>query len=372
MRPEPRHVATRRTRRHFLRGGALFGGGLLLGGAGALIGPRAVPGAGGGAQVGPLVPVAPPVAEPNLRVAARPRRLAEGDLVRLVSPAGPPDAGLVGIGVSLLESWGLRVEVSEHALESDGYLSAPDADRLDDLNAALNDPDVRAVIATRGGYGVQRIVDGVDFDAVGADPKLVVGYSDITALHTALWQRASVTSLHAPMAAWHGELNTGATEKSLRDALMTTKDVRLERDPDEPTASVRANGKVSGRLLGGNLSTLVAEREAWPDLTGAILFVEDVGEEPYRIDAMLTEMLRAGVLDRVAGVAVGQFYECVGGQGNWSAADVLTDRLGELGVPMAGGFPVGHGHGPRAMPLGTQAELDGKAGTLTVEAAVIE
>lgn len=371
MRPEPRHVATRQTRRRFLRGGALFGGGLLLGGAGALIGPRAVPGAGGGTK-GVASPVAAPVPEPNTRVVARPRKLSDGDLVRLVSPAGPPDAGLVAIGVSLLESWGLRVEVSEHALESDGYLSAPDADRLADLNDALNDPEVRAVIATRGGYGAQRIVDGVDFAAVQADPKLMVGYSDITALHTALWQRASVASLHAPMAAWHGELNTGATEKSLREALMTTKDVRLERDSGEPTASVRANGKVSGRLLGGNLSTLVAERETWPDLTGAILFVEDVGEEPYRIDAMLTELLRAGVLDGVVGVAVGQFYECVGGQGHWSAADVLKDRFGELGVPMAGGFPVGHGHGPRAMPLGTQAELDGKAGTLTVEAAVIE
>ncbi|HEY1178533.1 MAG TPA: LD-carboxypeptidase, partial [Phytomonospora sp.] len=296
----------------------------------------------------------------------------EGDRVRLVSPAGPPDRALVDIGVRLLEGWGLKVEISRHALESDGYLSAPDSARLDDLNEALADPDVRAVIATRGGYGVQRVVDDVDFAAVGADPKLVVGYSDITALHTALWRNASVATLHAPMAAWHGELNTAATERSLREAMMTTGDVRLERRPGDPTAPVKAKGRASGTLLGGNLSTLVAERGTWPDLTGAILFLEEVREEPYRIDAMLTELLRAGVLDGVSGVAVGQFTECTGGPGAWSAADVLTDRLGELGVPMAGGFPVGHGNDPRALPLGTRAELDGKAGTLIVEAAVIE
>ncbi|GIG68529.1 S66 peptidase family protein [Phytomonospora endophytica] len=374
MHVDPRQFSTRRS---FLRGGALFGGGLLLGGAGAVAGARAVSGGGDGGT-GPRGDGSPVAGdggsapEPDVRVAVRPRRLVEGDLVRLVSPAGPPDRGLVDIGVRLLEGWGLRVELSEHALESAGYLSASDADRLSDLNTALADPEVRAVVATRGGYGVQRVVDEVDYGAVAADPKLVVGYSDITALHTALWRNASVATLHAPMAAWHGELNTAGTERSLRRALMSSADVRLERDPDAPTAPVKAKGTASGTLLGGNLSTLVAERGAWPDLTGAILFLEEVREEPYRIDAMLTELLRAGVLDGVVAVAVGQFTECTGGQGTWSAADVLKDRLGELGVPMAGGFPVGHGYDPRALPLGTRAELDGKAGTLTVEAAVIE
>ncbi|MEV0645572.1 LD-carboxypeptidase [Phytomonospora sp. NPDC050363] len=311
-----------------------------------------------------------PTPEPVPPKAVRPPRLVRGDKVRLVSPAGPPDHAAVEVGIALLEGWGLTVEVAEHALGHAGYLSASDGKRLADLDDAFADPEVRAVIATRGGYGAQRIVDGVDYAAVRADPKPMVGYSDITALHTALWRRASVASLHGPMAAWKSDLNTAAGERALRDALMSARDVVLERDPGDPTASVKVAGRATGTLLGGNLSTLVAEHRNLPDLTGAILFLEDVHEEPYRIDAMLTGLLRAGALDGVTGVAVGQFYECVGGQGNQTAADVLTDRLGDLGVPVLGGLPVGHGYGPLSMPLGTRAELDAKAGTLTIEAAV--
>lgn len=300
--------------------------------------------------------------------AAKPPRLSEGDLVMLVSPGGPPNADAVDTGIALLESWGLRVTVSEHALDSFGYLSAPDADRLADLNAALADPEVRAVMTTRGGYGTQRIIDDAVFPA--SDPKLLIGYSDITALHLAAYVRAGWASLHSPMAAWASDNNTPETEAALRAALMTTDPVVLERDPAEPTSQVVVAGTAEGVLLGGNLSLLAAEPESLnaPDLAGAILFIEDVNEAPYRVDGMVTKLLRAGALDEVAGIAVGQFVNSTGS--GWTLPEVLLDRLGDLGVPVLGGLKIGHGADPRVMPIGVAAALDADAGTLTIEAAV--
>lgn len=330
----------------------------LLGGAAALVGGSVL----GATHAGTAAAHKPsPV--------TRPRKLAEGDVVMVVSPGGATNATAVNKGVALLESWGLEVRLSKHALDKFGYLSAPDADRLADLNEALADPDVRAVMSTRGGYGTQRIIDEVEFPA--SDPKLIIGYSDITALHLAVYNRAATASLHSPMAAWSSN-NTEETAKALRGALTTTEPVVLTRDASEPTAAVEVAGTASGTLLGGNLSMLVSEPESRNgiDLDDAILFIEDVGESPYRVDRMLTELLRAGTLNNVAGVAIGQFTDSTGNPGDWTIAETLRDRLTPLGVPVIGGLRVGHGADPRVMPLGVPAELDTKAGTLTVEAAV--
>ncbi|ADD43057.1 S66 peptidase family protein [Stackebrandtia nassauensis] len=331
----------------------------LLGGAAALV---------GGSVLGVSTSGTAAAHKPTI---VRPRKLSEGDVVMLVSPGGSPNATSVDKGIALLESWGLTVRVAEHALDKFGYLSAPDADRLADLNAALADPEVRAVMATRGGYGTQRIIDEVEFP--DADPKLIIGYSDITALHLAAYKRADTASLHAPMAAWNSN-NTAETEKALRGALFTTDPVVLTRDPAEPTAGVEVAGTASGILLGGNLSMLCSEPENRNglDLDDAILFIEDVGESPYRVDRLLTELLRAGTLKHVAGVAIGQFTDSTGNPGDWTVAEVLRDRLTPLGVPVIGGLRIGHGADPRVMPLGVPAELDTKAGTLTVEAAVAD
>lgn len=289
----------------------------------------------------------------------------------IVSPAGPTEAESVQEGVALLESWGLRAKLSEHALETYGYLSAPDNERLADLNAAIADPEVRAVMATRGGYGVQRIIDDVDFEALSADPKLVIGYSDITALHLAVQNRAGMASLHAPMAAW-SSYNTKKTERALRNALTTTEPVVLERRPNDLTGGVEVPGKATGTLVGGNLTLLTTEPESGnlPDFDGAILFIEDVGESPYSLDRMLTMLIRTGRLEGLAGVAIGQFTGAEGDPGEWTLPEVLVDRLTPLGVPVLGGLPIGHDKNPRVMPLGVRAELDTSAGTLTVESAV--
>ena len=302
----------------------------------------------------------------------RPRMLKRGDRVRLVSPASSPEAKAVRRGEELLRSWGLEVEYAEHALDEFGYLAATDAERLSDLNAALADPKVRGVICTRGGYGVQRIIDGVDRHAVRRDPKPLVGFSDITGLQQWLWRQTGLATIHGPMAAWNDDRTGPKSAEALRTALMTTDRIVLTRNPDEPGADVEVPGRARGTLLGGNVSLLAAavgNREL-PGLRGAILFLEDVGEAPYRLDRMLTSMRRSGVLDGLAGIALGQWTDCEGEPGEWTVSEMLRDRLGDLGVPILGGLPIGHGQGQLTMPLGVRATLDTAAGTLNAEPAV--
>ena len=305
-------------------------------------------------------------------VPLRPPALQAGDLVTLVSPAGPTSPDRVACGVALLESWGLRVAVAPHAYARSGFYAGSDAQRLADLNAALADPAVRGVVCTRGGYGAQRIVDRLDMAAVRADPKVVVGFSDITALQLALWRGARLATVHGPGAAWLDRRTGPPSVESLRAAVMSGEPVVLARDPAEETAVVAVPGTASGILLGGNLCLVAASigTQDMPDLSGAILLLEDIDEPPYKVDRMLTQLRRTGVLRGLAGVALGQFTNCADG---WPVrvTDVLADRLGDLGVPVLGGLRVGHGPGQLSVPLGVPARLDAAAGTLTAAPAVV-
>jgi muramoyltetrapeptide carboxypeptidase len=289
----------------------------------------------------------------------------------LVSPSGPTRAERVARGVELLTGWGLRVTLAPNVYARDGYLAGGDALRAADLNAAFADPAVRGVLCTRGGYGAQRVVDAVDMAAVRRDPKVVVGFSDITALQLALWRGARLATVHGPGAARLDERTPAASAESLRAAVTTTAPVTVKRDEAEETAPVRVPGVARGTLLGGNLSLLASSvgTPDMPDLAEAILLIEDVDEPPYKVDRMLTHLRRAGLLDGLAGVVVGQFTNCADA---WDVpvAAVLAERLGDLGVPVLGGLPIGHGVGQFTVPVGVPAVLDADAGTLTAEAAV--
>ncbi|WP_091089927.1 S66 peptidase family protein [Micromonospora nigra] len=289
----------------------------------------------------------------------------------LVSPSGPTRPERVARGIELITGWGLRPVPAPNAYARQGYLAGGDALRAADLNAAFADPQVRGVICTRGGYGAQRVVDAIDMAAVHRDPKVVAGFSDITALQFALWRGARLATVHGPGAVWLDERTPPRSAESLRAALTTTRPVTVVADPFEETHPVRVPGRATGPLLGGNLCLVVASLGTpdMPDLTGAVLLLEDVQEPPYKIDRMLTQLRRAGVLDGLAGVAVGQFTDCADG---WDVGvvDVLADRLGDLGVPVLGGLPIGHGVGQLTVPVGTDATLDATAGTLTVCPAV--
>ncbi|MBC3955462.1 S66 peptidase family protein [Pseudomonas triticifolii] len=298
-----------------------------------------------------------------------PQVLRTGDAVALVSPAGPVDPRKIESAVEVLKSWGLRPRVYPHALGKHSFYSGTDEERLADLNAALADPEIRAVICSRGGYGMQRIVQQVDMDAVRRDPKLVTGFSDITALHGALWSHARMASIHGPVAT---QLERGGLFASgMRHVLMSTEPVLLTSDPAAPTASVRTRGTAQGVLLGGNLCILSTSLGTpfMPDLTGAILLLEEVGEAAYRVDRMLTHLGNCGILERLAGIALGEFSPAANTGGTISPAHVLAERLGHLGIPVLGGLPVGHGDVNQAVPLGTQAVLDAEAGTLLVSSA---
>src|SRR5215467_10979443 len=289
----------------------------------------------------------------------------------LVSPSGPVRPERVEAGVAMLQSWGLDVRYAPGALDRHGYLAGLDDARLSGLNSAIRDPKVRAVICTRGGYGAQRIVDGLDAAALRDDPKLLVGFSDITALQLAAWRHGRLATVYAPMAAWSAERTGEASAESLRAAIMSTSGVVLQARSDEETSGVRVTGpRVDGALIGGNLCMIASTigTPDMPDLHGAILLIEDVDEPPYKVDRMLTQLRRSGALDGIVGVAVGQFTRCSDG---WQTTivDVLLDRLGDLGVPMLGGLPIGHGRDQLSVPVGVPATLDAAAGTLTASPA---
>jgi muramoyltetrapeptide carboxypeptidase len=295
--------------------------------------------------------------------------LSPGDTVRLVSPASFPNQEWLATSVTILEGWGLVVEVGDHALDQWGYMAGRDHERLDDLNDAFRAPHVRAVVSTRGGAGAYRIAGGIDVDAVRRDPKPLVGFSDITYLHLALWDRCRLATIH-------GCLAGGRATEGVRRLLMTTEPLVLEREPDALSARLHRPGRASGPLIGGNLRSVAGCVGAGlPSLEGAVVFLEDERKVGLgQVDRQLTQLLRSGALDGVAGIALGLFtgFDDYTDRG-WHLTDVLEDRLGNLGVPVLGGPKLGHGGvGADGSPdqdattIGPTAVLDATAATLTV------
>jgi muramoyltetrapeptide carboxypeptidase len=300
----------------------------------------------------------------------RPRILHPGDRVRIVSPASTPDKDGVYRCADIFRSWGLQVELGKSVFREVGYIAGSDKERIEDFNDALRDPGIRAVFASRGGKGAYRIADKIDFEAVRADPKFVVGFSDITSLHLILWQECRLVGIHGPMASWSAEYIGPASVEALRRSVMTADPVALRSHTLEATSALTTTGRTSGRLLGGNLDA-IANAAGWslPSFDGAILLIEGFGVGLGHIDRQLTMLTNAGHLDGLRGVAVGQFTKC-GTHGDWTAIDVLRDRLDRLGVPILGGLPIGHGNHPATVPLGTTAILDADEGKMEVESGV--
>lgn len=295
--------------------------------------------------------------------------LRPGDRVRLVSPSSPPSTTWLAESIEILSGWGLRVEVGRHVLDESGYMAGRDEDRLADLNDAFRDPGVRAVIATRGGAGAYRIADGIDVDAVRADPKPVLGFSDITNIHLAVWARAGLATIHGCLA--------GPTARAdAQHLLMSTQPLVVPRSPAALSAAVEVPGRASGTLVGGNLRELAGwVGAAVADLSGTIVLIEDRRHVGLgQVDRNLTQLIRSGLLVGARGIVVGSFEGFAGYlDGGWTVLDVLQERLGSLGVPVLGGLDVGHDVvGPDGSPdqhavvLGAPATLDTGAGTLTV------
>lgn len=297
----------------------------------------------------------------------RPPRLRPGAKVAVVAPSGPVPADRLDAGLDLLRGWGLDPVVAPHVLDRHrefDYLAGTDEARAGDLQDAWCDPSVAAVLCARGGYGVQRMVDLLDWDAVrAAAPKPFVGYSDITALHEAFAVRAGVATLHGPMVAALTFLKDPATQESLRATLFEPDTVRTV---GQATARALVPGRAHGITLGGCVSLLAADLgtpHARPSAAGGLLLIEDIEEEPYRLDRILTQLLRSGWLDGVAGIVLGSWAGC----GPYETVRaLLLDRLGGLGVPIVEELGFGHGPTNLTVPLGVPAVLEASADTATL------
>ncbi|KYK43862.1 hypothetical protein A1D31_37755 [Bradyrhizobium liaoningense] len=286
----------------------------------------------------------------------------------MVSPASTPDQEGVARCQDLLESLGFQVELGRHVFDRLGYLAGRDEDRLADLNDALNDPDVRAIVATRGGKGAYRIADKLDLGRFRDNPKLLIGFSETTILHLAIWHQAKTAGLHGACwdAARFGEISAKTFEQGIRSA----EPITITSSLNDLTATLTTSGKARGILMGGNLD-MIASAAGWilPSLEGTILLIEDVRKGLGQVDRNLTRLLNSGCLHGITGIAVGQFTDFEEAAG-WSVIDVLRGRLAPLQVPILGGLPIGHGPNAMALAIGSQAVLDANAKILTVESAV--
>ncbi len=286
--------------------------------------------------------------------------LKAGDAIAVVSPSGAVDSEALDVGLAWCAAR-YRVSLGAAARERAGFLAGADDARAADVTAALRDRSVRAVVAARGGYGATRLLDGSAgrwVTALRDDPKPLVGFSDITALH-AVWSRAGVRSVHGTMVLGLGRCGGD-------DELVAV----LEGAVPTPWTGLQAwsAGDVTGVAAGGNLALLAAlVGTPWQlDLRGRVLFLEEIGEAPYRVDRMLTTLRSSGALDGVSGVVLGEFIKCEPGRDGFTVEEVLRERLGSLGVPVLAGAPFGHGASHRPWVQGARVTLRGD-GTVTFE-----
>jgi len=301
--------------------------------------------------------------EPPLRSLARPRALRPGDRLAVLCVSGPVDPEPLAAGLDALRFAGLE-PVRYPSLTDPGtmrpYLAGDDAMRAADLRAALTDPGIAGILFARGGYGAQRTLEAMDWDGLrGLPPKVLAGYSDVTAVLEAVAARFGWASLFSPMAAIRG----GAAHYSFGSLLRTLMRPGQAMTIRYPQAVTLVPGTARGVTVGGTLSLLTSSLGTGTSrpARGGILLLEDVGEEPYRVDRMLTQLRRSGYLDAVAGIVAGSFEGC--GPPDL-IQDILAERLGPLAVPTLAWANVGHGGPFQTFPLGIAAELDADRGVL--------
>jgi muramoyltetrapeptide carboxypeptidase len=314
----------------------------------------------------------------------KPKRLKAGDTVGLVAPASAINQDVeVDVARESLEGLGLKVKIGQHLRDKHGYLAGDDKDRAEDINRFFKDDSLAGVIAIRGGWGSARLLPYVDFDAIRRNPKVFMGYSDITALHNAIQAKTGLVTFHGPIGlgrwdAWSvdylkrvlfsAEAVTMSNKKDLSERNVFTQ-------VDNRTRTITP-GKARGKMMGGNLTVLTAILGSTyvPDYSGSILFLEDVQENLYRIDRMLTSLKLAGILDKAKGVVFGMCSQCSPGNDNYSALtmeEILADHIKTLGVPAWQGAMIGHDTPQWTVPFGLEVEIDSAACTVTMTEAAV-
>lgn len=313
----------------------------------------------------------------------KPERLNFGDTVGIITPASPPPPEAVDQAIAALEKYGFKPKLGPNARARNGFLAGSDCDRATDLMTMFADKEVKAIICIRGGDGSSRILELLDYHLIRHNPKIFAGYSDIVSLHSAFQKNVNLVSFHAPMlsgALAADNLPEFTRVSFFRTIMETTPAGSICDGYDKKGISTLRCGVAEGRLIGGNLTVLCASigTPFEPKFKDRILFLEDVDERPYRLDRMLTQLSNAGILQQIAGVAVGVNSNCEekqlppGGEYTQSSADVFAERLSSLEVPVVTGLPFGHVDLNATIPIGVKAILDGDNGDLIItEAAVI-
>jgi muramoyltetrapeptide carboxypeptidase len=310
-----------------------------------------------------------------------PAPLNPGDTVALVSPSSATAERLsLQLSQEVMQALGFKVKTGAHYASRYGSLAGTDAERAGDLNAMFADDEVNAVICLRGGSGAARLLPLLDYDAIRANPKVVLGFSDITALHCGIHAQTGLVTFHGPMgsSSWN-EFNADQFRRVFFDReLMQYRNVVGAGDElvqrKNRTLTI-TGGKARGELVGGNLSVLVALAGSryLPDFDGKILFLEDVSEAPYRIDRMLTTLKLMGALDRIAGFIFGECSDCDPGEGYGALTldQIFDDHIKPLGIPAYRGAMIGHIREQFIVPVGGMVELDADAGSFRMLAPVL-
>ena len=330
----------------------------------------------------PLAPQWMNATQTNARQLIKPKALRAGDTVGVIAPGtAVPDPDRLALVEPTLKFFGLRMKLGRYVAHGSGYVSRSINERLDDLHAMFRDPEVQAVFCIRGGYGSMQLLDRIDYDLIRHNPKVFVGYSDITALHLAINRHAGLVTFHGPIVL---SSFTDYTQQSFRQALFSTQPAgkltnppeRNQLRPAHPLRTIRS-GTASGQLVGGNLSLITALMGTPYEIEtrGRILFLEDTGEEPYRIDRMLTQLRLAGKLSEAAAIVFGECSDCAPRDYQpsfaWdsSLGEVLDNILGTARGPVFTGLTIGHTADQLTLPLGAQATLNADEQTLELKEA---
>ena len=314
----------------------------------------------------------------------KPRKLKAGSGVGLVSPSGTTDiTEHINIVQDAVKALGLVPYLADHVLDKYGYLGGKDQDRADDINQFFADPKIDLLLPIRGGWGCARILPYLDYNLIKNNPKIIVGYSDITALLMAIYTQSGLVTFHGPngFTSWRKK-----QVNSFQQALFTDEKISFqnEKAPDDDNRLMQVKNRIKtinpgtarGKLMGGNLSVLSAiiGSPYVPDFTGHILFIEDVRENIYRIDRMMTHLKIAGILDKISGFIFGECTKCLpnGGYGSLTLEQVVNDHIKPLGIPAWMGAQIGHIEPILTFPMGVEVEINANKGTINyLESGVI-
>lgn len=310
----------------------------------------------------------------------KPPQLKVGDTVGLINPASATSSEDIEDAKKTLTSLGLQYKLGTHILDRYGYLAGKDRDRAADVNAMFADRSVKAIIAARGGWGCNRILPLLDYKLIRNNPKIIMGYSDITSLLLAIYSQTGLITFHGPVgtSTWN-DFTTNYVKRILFDGesvVMQNPPASNENVTTPICTQTITSGKAKGKLLGGNLSVLVAMVGSayLPDWQKTILFVEEIEEEVYRVDRMLTQLKLAGILDRISGFIFGQCTSCDPKDRDKSLTltQVLREHIQPLGIPAWYGSAIGHIKDKFTLPIGIEVEIDADAGTIKMlESATI-